>query len=144
MSVQLNHTIIWCRDKQWSAAFLTGLLGLPPPTPFGPMLVVALSNGVSVDFFEQPDAITAQHYAFLVSEDEFDAIFARINRRALPHWAMPGKVRAGEINHVDGGRGVYLEDPDGHLLEVFTRPYGSGGLTEWCPLPRRIPSSEPA
>ncbi len=135
MSVQLNHTIIWCRDKQRSAAFLTGILGLPAATPFGPMLIVHLSNGVSVDFFDQPDLITSQHYAFLVSEAEFDQIFARIRERGLTYWAMPGKVRAGEINHVDGGRGVYFDDPDAHLLEVFTRPYGSGGLTEWCPLP---------
>ncbi|MDP9139366.1 MAG: VOC family protein [Pseudomonadota bacterium] len=136
MSVELNHTIIWCRDKQRSAAFLTGLLGLPPARLFGPMLIVELSNGVSVDFFDQPNAITSQHYAFLVSEAEFDAIFARLIEHALPYWALPGKIRAGEINHVDGGRGVYFEDPDQHLLEVFTRPYGSGGLTEWCPLPR--------
>jgi catechol 2,3-dioxygenase-like lactoylglutathione lyase family enzyme len=126
MSVQLNHTIVWCRDKQKSATFLTEVLGLPPPTRFGPMLVVDLSNSVSLDFYENDGKIFSQHYAFLISEDDFDQIFARIHGRGLQYWADPGKHRTGEINRNDGGRGMYFEDPDGHLLEVITRPYGSG------------------
>lgn len=127
MSVQLNHTIVWCRDKQKSANFLTELLGLPSPTRFGPMLVVQLANGVSLDFYEQPGEISSQHYAFLIGEDDFDQVFARIRGLHLPYWADPGRHRPGEINHNDGGRGVYFEDPDGHFLEVITRPYGSSG-----------------
>jgi catechol 2,3-dioxygenase-like lactoylglutathione lyase family enzyme len=72
------------------------------------------------------DAIQPQHYAFLVGEEEFDQIFGRIKARGLKYWADPGQTRAGRINHHDGGRGVYFEDPSGHLLEVITRPYGSG------------------
>jgi len=127
MSVKLNHTIIWCRDKQKSATFLTEVLDLPSPTRFGPMLVIQLDNSVSLDFYENDGEISSQHYAFLIGEDDFDQIFARIRGRGLQYWADPGKHRTGEINRNDGGRGVYFEDPDGHLLEIITRPYGSGG-----------------
>ena len=126
MSVRLNHTIVWCRNKQKSATFLTEVLGLPAPTRFGPFLVVELSNGASLDFHEIDGAIASQHYAFLIEEDDFDEIFGRIREQGLEHWADPGQHRAGEINRNDGGRGVYFEDPDGHLLEVITRAYGSG------------------
>ena len=125
MGAQLNHTIVWCHDKQTSAAFLTELLGLPPAVPFGPMLVVKLDNGVSVDFYSQEGEIAKQHYAFLVGEDDFDAVFARIRARGLTYWADPARTKPGEINHHYGGRGVYFHDPDGHLLEVITTPYGN-------------------
>jgi catechol 2,3-dioxygenase-like lactoylglutathione lyase family enzyme len=126
VSVQFNHTIVWCRDKEKSATFLTEVFDLPAPTRFGPFLVVRLNNGVSLDFYEIDSKISSQHYAFLIDEDNFDEIFARIRGRALQHWADPGKLRADEINRNDGGRGIYFEDPDGHLLEIITRPYGSG------------------
>ncbi len=123
MDVQLNHTIVRCRDKQISAAFLTGLLGLPEATPFGPMLIVKLSNGVSLDYYEHDRPIASQHYAFLVSESDFDQIFARIRDQGLRYWADPGKQRPGETYRFNDGRGVYFDDPDGHLLEIMTRPY---------------------
>jgi catechol 2,3-dioxygenase-like lactoylglutathione lyase family enzyme len=115
------------RDRQASAQFLAEILGLPAPTRFGPFLAVETSNGVSLDFLATDGEIASQHYAFLVSEAEFDQIFARIRERDLPYWADPGQRRRGEINHGDGGRGLYFEDPNGHLLEIITRPYGSGG-----------------
>ena len=127
MSVQLNHTIVACRDQQRSAAFLTGILGLPAATRFGPFLVVEADNDVSLDFSEASGDIAPQHYAFLVGEPEFDAAFARIREQGLDYWADPGQTRRGEINRRDGGRGLYFQDPDGHLLEILTRPYGSGG-----------------
>jgi catechol 2,3-dioxygenase-like lactoylglutathione lyase family enzyme len=127
MSVKLNHTIVWCRDKRRSASFLSEILGRPPATTFGPFLVVEVDNGVSLDFHDIEGEVASQHYAFLIGEDEFDAIFARIRDRKLQYWADPGQTRPGKINHNDGGRGLYFEDPDGHLLEVITRPYGSGG-----------------
>ena len=127
MSVQLNHTIVWCRDQQRSATFLADMLGLPAPTRFGPFLVVEVGNGVSLDYHEIDGDVASQHYAFLIDEPEFDAVFGRIRERGLDFWADPGLSRPGEINHNDGGRGVYWRDPDGHLLEVITRPYGSGG-----------------
>jgi catechol 2,3-dioxygenase-like lactoylglutathione lyase family enzyme len=127
MTVQLNHTIVWSRDKRKSAAFLTEMLGLPKPTRFGPFLVVELGNNVSLDFHDTDDEIASQHYAFLISEGEFDEVFGRIRSRGLDYWADPGQSKAGQINRHDGGRGLYFEDPDGHLLEVITRLYGSGG-----------------
>jgi catechol 2,3-dioxygenase-like lactoylglutathione lyase family enzyme len=127
VSVQLNHTIVFCRDQQRSAAFLTGILGLPPATSFGHFLVVEADNGVSLDFSDTSGEIAAQHYAFLVGEQEFDAAFGRIREEDVAYWADPGRSQPGVINHHDGGRGLYFEDPDGHLLEIITRPYGSGG-----------------
>ena len=127
MTVQLNHTIVWCADQQRSAQYLASILGLPPPARYGRFLVVNADNGVSLDYAETSETIAAQHYAFLVSEEGFDAIFGRIRGQDVPYWADPGKTRPGEINHRDGGRGVYFPDPDGHLLEILTRPYGSGG-----------------
>ncbi|MGY4663380.1 VOC family protein [Pseudomonas sp. S1Bt23] len=121
MSVQLNHTIVWCRDKQRSADFLVQLLGLPPPVPFGPMLVVQLDNGVSLDYYDNDPPIASQHYAFLVAADDFEPILQRIRQRGLAFWADPGKQRANEINRHEGGRRVYFDDPDGHLLEVFSQ-----------------------
>jgi catechol 2,3-dioxygenase-like lactoylglutathione lyase family enzyme len=127
MSVQLNHTIVSCRDQQKSAAFLSGILGLPPATRFGRFLVVQADNGVSLDFAETSAQITAQHYAFLVGEKGFDEAFDRIRDQDLPYWADPARTQRETVNHRDGGRGLYFEDPDGHLLEIITRPYGSGG-----------------
>ena len=124
MNVRLNHTIVWCRDQQESAGFLTGLLGLAPPVPFGPFHVVALGNDVSLDFRTQRGEIATQHYAFLVEESEFDTIFGRIHERGLQYWADPTCQQPGQINHHFGGRGVYFQDPSGHLLEIITRPYG--------------------
>jgi catechol 2,3-dioxygenase-like lactoylglutathione lyase family enzyme len=125
MSVQLNHTIVSCHDQQQSAAFLATILGLPPATRFGRFLVVQIDNSVSLDFAETSREITAQHYAFLVGEAEFDAAFARIREQGVTYWADPGQTQRGAINRRDGGRGVYFEDPNGHLLELLTRPYGS-------------------
>jgi catechol 2,3-dioxygenase-like lactoylglutathione lyase family enzyme len=126
MAVTLNHTIVWCRDHKQSAGFLTDLFGLPDAVHWGPFMIVDMANGVSLDYHEVDGEITSQHYAFLVSEEEFDAIFGRILERGLDHWADPMKHEANAINRNDGGRGVYFDDPDGHLLEIITRPYGSG------------------
>lgn len=126
MAIKLNHTIVISRDKRAAATFLTELFGLPPPVPFGPFLGVQVANEVTLDFVDEAGEITAQHYAFLVDEPEFDAIFGRIRQRGLAYWADPEQLAAGQINTRDGGRGVYFEDPSGHLLEIITRPYGSG------------------
>ena len=126
MTVKLNHTIVSAKDKKASAKFLAEILGLPAPKPFGPFLAVHLDNDVTLDFAEWDEEIPSEHYAFLVGETEFDAIFGRIKARALTYWADPHHERKGEINRRDGGRGFYFEDPSGHNLEVLTRPYGSG------------------
>ncbi len=127
MSIRFNHTLVHTHDKKASSTFLTGILGLPAASPFGHFLVVELQNGVSLDFLDVGEtAISSQHYAFLIDEEDFDPIFERIRARGLDYWADPFKQHPGEINRNDGGRGVYFEDPDGHFLEVLTRPYGSG------------------
>ena len=126
MAVQLNHTIVWCTDKQRSAAFATEILGLPPAVPFGPFMIVELDNHVSIDFHDAGDDIASQHYAFLISEEEFDQVFARVTERGIEYFADPACRQRGEINRRDRGRGFYFADPDGHLLEVLTRAYGSG------------------
>jgi catechol 2,3-dioxygenase-like lactoylglutathione lyase family enzyme len=126
MPVQLNHTIVSVRNKRESATFLTEILGLNEPIAYGPFLVVQVDNDVSLDFADDHGPVNPQHYAFLVSEPEFDEIFGRIRSRGLSYWADPGRHRPGEINTNDGGRGVYWEDPSGHFLEIITRPYGSG------------------
>jgi catechol 2,3-dioxygenase-like lactoylglutathione lyase family enzyme len=126
MPVQLNHTIVAARDREASAAFLTEILGLPAPVSAGPFLVVEVDNGVSLDFAQARGDVTPQHYAFLISEAEFDEVFGRVQARDLPFWANPDRSQPGEINHRHGGRGVYFQDPNGHFLEVLTRPYGSG------------------
>jgi hypothetical protein len=128
VTISLNHTIVWCRDHRVSAGFVADLFGLPEPVAWGPFMIVEMANGVSLDYhpLEDDREFSSQHYAFLVSEDEFDAIFGRIVERGLEHWADPAKREAGAINHNDGGRGVYFDDPDGHFLEIITRPYGSG------------------
>jgi catechol 2,3-dioxygenase-like lactoylglutathione lyase family enzyme len=123
MPVQLNHTIVAARDKRTSASFLADLLGLDPPTTYGPFAVVELTNDVSLDFVDDQQ-VHPRHYAFLVTEDEFDEIFGRIRARGLEYWADPFERHPGEINTNDGGRGVYWHDPDGHVLEIITRPYG--------------------
>jgi catechol 2,3-dioxygenase-like lactoylglutathione lyase family enzyme len=127
MAVQLNHTIVAARDKNASARFLAEILGLPEPQPFGPFLTVRTSNDVTLDFLETGEEIVSQHYAFLVSEAEFDEIFGRIRQRGVPYWADPAHREPERINTRDDGRGVYFADPDGHNLEILTRPYGSGG-----------------
>jgi catechol 2,3-dioxygenase-like lactoylglutathione lyase family enzyme len=124
--IELNHTIVHARDKLASANFLAELFGLAAPEPFGPyFLVVRTTNGVSLDFIETDEEFDTQHYAFLVSDEEWDEIFAKIQARGIPYWADPAKREPGRFNTHFGGRGVYFEDPSGHFLEIITRPYST-------------------
>ena len=110
-------------DKDASAEFLAGILGIEAGPQWGPFRPVQMSNGVTLDFIGTPNPSTT-HYAFLVDDAEFDASFARIRKAGIPYYAHPNKSEPGEINHLYGGRGIYFEDPDGHMLELITRPYG--------------------
>ncbi|RYU09836.1 VOC family protein [Nocardioides iriomotensis] len=124
MSVQLNHTIVHARDKHETARHLVEILGLPDPTTYGPFVVVQVGNDVSLDVADDHGTPHPQHYAFLVTEAEFDQIHGRIQERGLEWWADPFHRRPREVNDNDGGRGVYWNDPNGHSLEILTVPYG--------------------
>ena len=123
MSVDLNHTIIPANDKWVSAKFLAYILNLEAGPEWGHFAPVRTANGVTLDFDTRED-FRPQHFAFLISEAEFDAALARIRASGVKHYATPRRERPGEINHRDGGRGVYFDDPNGHLMEIITQPYG--------------------
>ena len=125
MPVKLNHTIVHARDKRASADFYAEVFGFATPKPFGPFLDVETANEVTLAVLETDEEIQVQHYAFLVSEPEFDQIFDRVKARGLDWWADPRLAQKGQINRHDGGRGVYFKDPAGNILEIITRPYGA-------------------
>jgi len=136
MAIRLDHTIVTARDRQESARFLSEILGLAPPRELPPFAVVQVSADTSLDFIDVGGGeVAPQHYAFLVTESEFDVIFARIRARGVTYWADPHRQEAMRCNDWDGGRGVYFDDPSGHLLEILTRPYGTGGSTTSRPHP---------
>ena len=135
MPARLNHTIVAARDKDASAVFLAEILGLPAPLELGPFAVVAVGDRLTLDYMEAEGEIVSQHYAFLVEETEFDEIFTRIVQRGITYWADPYRRNREAINHWDDGRGLYFDDPNGHLLEIITRPYGSAGTEAKNPHP---------
>ncbi len=120
MSVDLNHTIVCVTDREASAEFLAGILGLEVDPATGPFVPIRLGNDVTLDYL-RVDQVTSQHYAFLVGDTEFDAAMARIKAAGVTYWADPFHRKPGEINHLNGGRGCYFEDPDGHNMELLTR-----------------------
>ncbi|WP_207892112.1 VOC family protein [Streptacidiphilus pinicola] len=122
--IRLNHTAVHASDRYLSAEFLAVLLGLEVGKPFGPFLPVDLGNGVTLDYCEKRDEpIQPQHYAFLVPEDAFDAVIARLDAVGVTYFADSGHTDPGRVNHMFGGRGAYFDDPDGHNMEIITRPY---------------------
>ncbi|MEU8717466.1 VOC family protein [Streptomyces sp. NPDC048663] len=122
--VQLNRTAVYASDRYLSAEFIATILGLKVGTPFGPFLPVDLGNGVTLDYCEKRDtAIQPQHYAFLVPDEHFDAVIARLEAVGVTYYADPGHTAPGRVNDLFGGRGAYFDDPDGHNMEVMTRPY---------------------
>jgi catechol 2,3-dioxygenase-like lactoylglutathione lyase family enzyme len=125
MSIELNHTIVWATDREASAGFLAGILGIPLGPVAGPFRQVQVANGVTLDFANAGEVLI-QHYAFLVGDDEFGVISGRLRDRGVATYADPGHRRPGH-NTNDGGQGAYFDSPEGHNLEILTRPYGSGG-----------------
>lgn len=120
MAIELNHTIVPARDKVASAKFFARIFGLPFEEDgvayFAP---VQVNDSLTLDFANSTQ-IAVQHYAFKVSEGDFDAIFGRIQEEGIPYGSGPYSLEDGEINHRGGGRGVYFRDPDGHVLELLT------------------------
>lgn len=124
MSVQLNHTAVLARDRRLSAEFIAAVLGLEVSAPFGPFLPVDLGNGVTLDYYEKTDEpIQPQHYAFLVPEERFDGVIARLEAVGVTYYADPHHAEPGRTNRLFGGRGAYFDDPSGHNMEIMTRPY---------------------
>ena len=122
MAVQLNHTIVRSHDKVAGARFLAEILGLAVPDGSSYFAEVEVANGVSLDFADAPpEEVHPQHYAFLIGEEEFDAVFERVRARGLTYYAYQRHREPGAINHRSGGRGFYFDDPSGHHMEVLTR-----------------------
>jgi catechol 2,3-dioxygenase-like lactoylglutathione lyase family enzyme len=122
MTVQLDHTILPAYDKHASAEFLADVLGLPAPEAMGPFVAVALAHDLTLDFADAGGPIRPLHFAFRVSDRQFEASFDRVCELALPYWADPRRTRPGEIAQRGRGRAFYFEDPSGHFFEVLTRP----------------------
>lgn len=134
MEIYLDHTIVHARNPLATANFLSKLLGIAPPKRLGHFTVLKVGP-TSLDYLPGDGAIISRHFAFRVSEEQFDAIYDRVRTRGIAYWADPFHQQPGVINRWDDGRGFYFDDPDGHLIEVLTRSYGSGGCEAEHPNP---------
>lgn len=120
MAVELNHTIVPAHDPKASAQFLADILGLPVDPPLAHFTPVTLANGVSLDF-DHADDVHQNHYAFQVSDEEFNAAFGRIKDAGITYYADPQCRQEGQTYaSKNGRRGTYFRDPDGHLMEILT------------------------
>jgi catechol 2,3-dioxygenase-like lactoylglutathione lyase family enzyme len=120
MSITLNHTIVPSQDKDASAKFFAHVFGLEYPGPAGHFAPVRINDTLTLDF-DNRDRFEVHHYAFQVSDAEFDAIFSRIREAGIPYGSGPSSQEDMQINHRRGGRGIYFKDPNGHVLELLTR-----------------------
>ncbi len=121
MAIVLNHTIVPARDRVASAQWFARIFGVPYRGTMGPFAAVQVNDTLTLDFDERRPDFDSRHYAFHVSEDEFDAIFGRVQEASIPYGSGPYALEDSQINHRQGGRGVYFRDPDGHILELMTR-----------------------
>ena len=138
----LNHHIVSALDAEATALYYTHILGFGPAVKLGEFAVLKVSVDTTLDFIRADGEFDRQHYAFLVTETEFDEIFGRIRDRGIPYWSDPVHKEPDQINAWDDGRGVYFNDPNGHRLEIITRPYGSGGTEAGHPHPLVAPTIE--
>lgn len=132
MTIRLDHTIVPAKDKGASAAFFADIFGLTVTPGEGHFTQVRINESLTLDFADEPEAWggpgfdprsgRSHHYAFHVTDPEFDAIFARVKARGLPYGSGPFNHTDGKLYTRQGGRGFYFEDPYGHLLEVMTVP----------------------
>jgi catechol 2,3-dioxygenase-like lactoylglutathione lyase family enzyme len=119
MAIVLNHTIVPAHDKVASAEFFARIFGLDYRGPHSHFAPVQVNDGLTLDF-DNRDRFESHHYAFKVSETEFDEIFGRVKKAGISYGSGPRSRTDGEINHRNGGRGVYFDDPNGHVLEILT------------------------
>jgi catechol 2,3-dioxygenase-like lactoylglutathione lyase family enzyme len=122
MEITLNHTIIPSKDNVAAAKFYERIFGFKFIKEWGLFAVVKVNSNLTLDFANR-ETFSSIHYAFKVSDEEFDTIFARVKDEGLTFGSAPGKRTNGEINHLYGGRGVYFDDLDGHVLEIITADY---------------------
>jgi catechol 2,3-dioxygenase-like lactoylglutathione lyase family enzyme len=121
MTIDLNHTIVPAHDKVSSAKFFAKIFGLSfDEGAVGYFAPVKVNKALTLDFEDVVDRFDVHHYAFKVSEAEFDTIFGRIQAEGIPYGAEPHSRDDMKINHRGGGRGVYFCDPSGHVLELLT------------------------
>ena len=120
MPITLNHTIVPARDKVASAEFFARIFGLTYEGTMGHFAQLKVNDSLTLDF-DNSDEFESHHYAFHVSDEEFDAIFNRIKAEDLRYGSEPFESENLQINNRRGGRGVYFKDPDGHMLELLTR-----------------------
>ena len=119
MAIVLDHTIVPAHDKVASARFFARIMGLEYEGPHSHFAPVRVNDGLTLDFDER-DGFEPHHYAFRISEAEFDAIFARVKAEGIAYGSGPRSRTDMEINRRRGGRGFYFDDPNGHVLEVMT------------------------
>lgn len=121
MAIELNHTIVPARDKVASAKFFARIFGLPfDEREVGYFAPVQVNERLTLDFDDDANRFNVHHYAFKVSEAEFDAIFGRIQAESIPYGSEPHSHDDMKNNRRGGGRGVYFCDPNGHILELLT------------------------
>ena len=128
MTVRLDHLALAAHDAEESARFLADVLDLPAPRPAPPFIAVDVDDTLTIDYAVPPFEFPGQHVAFHLSEEEFDAVRARLEARGITYWPGPGYREPNTINENHGGRGLYFDDPGGHHFEILTARYeGSPG-----------------
>jgi catechol 2,3-dioxygenase-like lactoylglutathione lyase family enzyme len=119
MPILLDHTIVPARDKLASATFFAEIFGLSVKSADGYFAQVQVNDSLTFDFSDEPKP-QSHHYAFHISDTEFEAIYERVKAKGLPYGSGPYNHTDGKIYTRRGGRGFYCDDPNGHLLEVMT------------------------
>jgi catechol 2,3-dioxygenase-like lactoylglutathione lyase family enzyme len=122
MTITLNHTIVPARDKEAAARFFAEIFGLRFESSGGHFAPVRVNDTLTLDFADATGPIASHHYAFHVSDAEFDVILQRVKAAGLAFGSTPWSLEDGKLNGWNGGRGVYFKDPDGHILELMTVP----------------------
>jgi catechol 2,3-dioxygenase-like lactoylglutathione lyase family enzyme len=120
MAIRLNHTIVPAKDKEAAAEFFAKIFGLDYGGPAGHFAPVRVNEELTLDF-DNAESFEPHHYAFHVSDAEFDAIFKRVQEAGILWGSDPRNPTNRQLNFRKRGRGVYFRDPDGHLLELLTR-----------------------
>jgi len=118
----LNHTIVPSYKHEETAKFYEKIFGFTFVKIWGHFAVVKVNSTLTLDFVVRED-FDKVHLAFKVSEKEFKEILERLERDNIVFGSGPYAINDGEINHNDGGLGLYFKDPNEHVLEILTKDY---------------------